>query len=183
MWCHDTVGALIGITLGAAGIPQLSLAIESFTDTRAACYSALCVMERKLESDRDGTLKNSSKKVSCSAMVNSLPEYAIDSSTSEGKSASSLNGEIRFDNVSFSYPSRHESLVLENISLSLKPGQTIGVVGPSGSGVSQFTALYMNGFRLLEAHILHVNYSSSSRKVQLYRFWSAFTMLHQDQSQ
>mmetsp|Transcript_3513 Transcript_3513/g.8954 ORF Transcript_3513/g.8954 Transcript_3513/m.8954 type:complete len:1406 (+) Transcript_3513:103-4320(+) len=138
---QSIIGALIGITLGAAGIPQLSLAIESFTDTRAACYSALCVMERKLESDRDGTLKNSSKKVSCSAMVNSLPEYAIDSSTSEGKSASSLNGEIRFDNVSFSYPSRHESLVLENISLSLKPGQTIGVVGPSGSGKSTIVSL------------------------------------------
>lgn len=135
-------------TLGAAGIPQLSLAFSAFTDARAACYPAICVLERKLENDIDSTTKTdgSSKKVSRSALVASLPKYEIDSSSSEGKSASSFKGEICFENVSFSYPSRPEALVLDNFSLSLKPGQTIGVVGPSGSGVRhiQFTALFVH---------------------------------------
>lgn len=134
-------GALIGITLGAAGIPQLSLALEAFSDARAACYPAMSVMERKLEGSTAKDNESSSKKVSCSTLVASLPKYEIDSSSSDGKSASSFKGDISFNHVRFSYPSRPESLVLDNFCLSLKPGQTIGVVGPSGSGKSTIVSL------------------------------------------
>ncbi|MFN0010967.1 MAG: ABC transporter ATP-binding protein [Phycisphaerales bacterium] len=40
---------------------------------------------------------------------------------------------IEFANVSFAYPNRQQ-LVLENISLDVKPGQTIALVGQSGAG-------------------------------------------------
>ena len=42
---------------------------------------------------------------------------------------------ICFDNVCFFYPARPDVVVLDNFSFSLKSGQTIGIVGPSGSGV------------------------------------------------
>ncbi len=49
-------------------------------------------------------------------------------------------GAIEFRDVSFCYrPGGAE--VLKNISLTIKPGETIGVVGPSGSGKSTLTKL------------------------------------------
>lgn len=52
-----------------------------------------------------------------------------------------LRGEIRFENVSFSYPSRPEQIVLRDFNLTLKPGQTVALVGSSGSGKSTVASL------------------------------------------
>jgi len=45
-----------------------------------------------------------------------------------------VRGQIRFDNVSFHYPSRPESAALANFTLDVAPGETIAFVGPSGAG-------------------------------------------------
>src|SRR3984893_7063651 len=45
-------------------------------------------------------------------------------------------GNIRFDNVTFHYPSRPDSAALANFSLDVTPGETIAFVGPSGGGTS-----------------------------------------------
>jgi ATP-binding cassette subfamily B protein len=45
-------------------------------------------------------------------------------------------GAIRFDGVSFSYPSRPESKALDAFDLELRPGETVAFVGPSGGGKS-----------------------------------------------
>jgi len=49
---------------------------------------------------------------------------------------SRVRGSIRFDNVSFHYPSRPDTLALANFSLDVTPGETIAFVGPSGAGKS-----------------------------------------------
>jgi ATP-binding cassette subfamily B protein len=43
-------------------------------------------------------------------------------------------GEIRFERVSFRYPSRPEAKALDDFDLSVRPGETVAFVGPSGAG-------------------------------------------------
>jgi ATP-binding cassette, subfamily B, bacterial len=50
--------------------------------------------------------------------------------------AAPVRGAIRFDNVTFHYPSRPETAALSNFSLEVAPGETVAFVGPSGAGKS-----------------------------------------------
>eukprot|EP00741_Cyanophora_paradoxa_P019420 tig00021127_g18747.t1 len=43
-------------------------------------------------------------------------------------------GEVRFEGVAFAYPARPEREVLSGVSLHLRPGQVVALVGPSGGG-------------------------------------------------
>jgi ATP-binding cassette subfamily B protein len=43
-------------------------------------------------------------------------------------------GTLRFDNVTFAYPSASEQPVIRNLSFTALKGETIGLIGPQGSG-------------------------------------------------
>src|SRR5271154_1372715 len=51
----------------------------------------------------------------------------------------SLSGDIVFDHVAFSYDSG--TPVLQDVSFHIKPGQMVGVVGPTGGGKSTIVSL------------------------------------------
>lgn len=51
-----------------------------------------------------------------------------------------VNGDLQFDNVSFAYP-RSERQALDRVSLSLKAGQTVALVGQSGGGKTTMASL------------------------------------------
>lgn len=51
-------------------------------------------------------------------------------------------GLVEFEDVTFSYYETRES-VLDNISFTLKPGETMGIIGPTGSGKSTVAVLLL----------------------------------------
>jgi len=54
---------------------------------------------------------------------------------------SHVAGKLRFDNVSFAYPSQPDSLALKDISFEAEPGSLVALVGPSGAGKSTLVSL------------------------------------------
>ena len=57
----------------------------------------------------------------------------------EGISKVKIEGNIEFKNVSFYYEEGH--LILENVSFKVKKGQTVAILGPTGSGKSTLVGL------------------------------------------
>jgi ABC-type multidrug transport system fused ATPase/permease subunit len=51
----------------------------------------------------------------------------------------SVKGEITFDHVAFGY--HNDPLVLRDVCFTIKPGQIVGIVGPTGSGKSTVASL------------------------------------------
>ena len=70
---------------------------------------------------------------------NEKPENIQLSSTNSQVS----KGEIQFKNTYFSYPSRKDSLIINNLSLMINPGEQIAFVGISGVGKTTITKLLM----------------------------------------
>jgi len=54
---------------------------------------------------------------------------------------SNIKGRIDFENVSFSYKGTSGEPVLKNINLTCLPGETIGIIGSTGSGKSSLVGL------------------------------------------
>jgi ATP-binding cassette subfamily B protein len=54
-----------------------------------------------------------------------------------------IRGHIKFDNVTFRYPTRADKNALQNINLEILPGQTIALVGRSGSGKTTFANMLL----------------------------------------
>ncbi len=65
-----------------------------------------------------------------------------------------LHGSIRFDKLSFSYPTRPDQQVLNEISVTIKPDTLVALVGPSGAGKSTFVSLLLRLYNPTSGQIL-----------------------------
>ena len=54
-----------------------------------------------------------------------------------------IRGDVRFDRVTFVYPTRPETAALQDVTFRVRPGQKVALVGPSGSGKSTVANLML----------------------------------------
>ena len=63
------------------------------------------------------------------------------------------NGDIAFENVSFKYSTEAKKFALENINLDIKSGQTIGVIGGTGSSKTTLVNLISRLYDVTEGSV------------------------------
>jgi ABC-type multidrug transport system fused ATPase/permease subunit len=55
-----------------------------------------------------------------------------------------LKGNVRFEHVAFSYPSRKDIQVLKDLTLTASNGEQVAIVGPSGAGKSTIASMLLH---------------------------------------
>ncbi len=83
-------------------------------------------------------------------LLEETPELSAESTSP----AQRLRGAVRFEDVSFSYPSRADLPVLRGLSLEARIGEKIALVGPSGAGKSTIVSLLLRFYEPGSGRIL-----------------------------
>lgn len=65
-----------------------------------------------------------------------------------------LNGDIEFQNVTFAYPGGSGVPAIKNLSFSLKSGQSLAIIGPTGSGKSSIAWLLLRFYDVNSGKIM-----------------------------
>lgn len=100
-------------------------------------------------------------------MIDRVP--VIDSQDEKGKVLAYVHGEIEFKEVYFSYPSRMDAPILQGFNLKVKPGNTVGLVGGSGSGKSTVVSLLERFYDPIKGDILLDGYRIKKLKLKWLR--------------
>jgi ATP-binding cassette, subfamily B, bacterial len=67
--------------------------------------------------------------------------------------AAPARGDVGFDNVSFAYPTRPDTLAVDGVSLNVRAGEKVAIVGPSGAGKSTLFHLLLRFYDPLSGAI------------------------------
>ncbi|KAI7892138.1 P-loop containing nucleoside triphosphate hydrolase protein [Mucor mucedo] len=94
------------------------------------------------------------KGVGASDRLFELLERKSPISVETGKALKSIDGKIQFEGINFSYPTRPQSQIFKDFSLTVNPGTVIAIVGPSGSGKSTIGSLLLRYYDPLSGNIL-----------------------------
>ena len=66
----------------------------------------------------------------------------------------SLRGEIQFCHVTFAYPDTPDSPVLQDVSFRVRPGQTVAIIGATGSGKTSLVHLIPRFYDVTDGAVL-----------------------------
>ena len=87
--------------------------------------------------------------------INEVLETEVDIKNANDADTTPINaGEVIFENVSFSYEGQDGESVLENISFTAYPGETVAILGATGSGKSTLVSLIPRLYDTTEGRVL-----------------------------
>lgn len=84
----------------------------------------------------------------------------------KGTLTPTITGNVKFDNVIFSYPQRSDIEVLKGVSFEAKENETIAFVGASGAGKSTIASLLLNYYQSQNGAITFDGVSSSDIEIE-----------------
>lgn len=135
------IQSLMGIVLAATGAGQAMAFLPELVTAKAAAYEVFSLIDNV-----SATKKGSHQLISPSCVTC-----------------------IEFKNLKFAYPTRPEIQVLKGLSFSVKSGEKVALVGPSGSGKSSIMALLERFYEPSSGQILIDNVPLASLNVSEWR--------------
>ena len=167
------VNALIGLALGCVVYLSSTYLVMSAGDF-LAYFTAMGMLIKPAK-----TLININKPLQ-QALIAGVSVFNLIDEKSESnlgsKKMDQAIGDIHFDNVSFSYANEKPSL--KNITLNIKQGETIALVGSTGSGKTTLVNLLTRFYNPTEGNIL-IN-SENINSYNLKSFRSNFSFVDQN---
>ena len=143
-------GAALAIVLIVGGGRVVSESIEIGTMVAFLLY-----VQRFFEPIRTLTMHYAAlqRAVASGHRIFELLDIPLDiSDKPDAKSIGNVEGRVEFKNVTFGYDA--ERPILHNISFVAEPGQTIALIGPTGSGKTSITALAHRFYDVQKGSIL-----------------------------
>ena len=103
--------------------------------------------------------KNYEKANRIFQLIDYVPKIKTDLDKKKTENIDLLEGNIKFENITFKYPTRPKVTVLKNLSFEINKGEIVAFVGSSGSGKSTISALLHRLYDPLEGNI-HIGNSN-----------------------
>lgn len=97
-----------------------------------------------------GTINTIARARTSMRRISSLLDEEVEIVDNEVVIPQEIKGEITFKNFNFAYPDDPDNLILKNINLSIKQGETIGIVGKIGCGKSTLVNMLFRLYNVQE---------------------------------
>ena len=142
-------GAFIGVIMFAAGAAIVSIVWYGLHMVQVkemsigellqfAIYSALLGVSLGGSAELFAKLQ---KSIGATEHLMDILEENTENVSLKASERISIKGNIAFNNIKFSYPSRRDIEVIKDVSFNIETGKQIAFVGPSGSGKTTIAAL------------------------------------------
>lgn len=120
--------------------------------TSLISYSMQIFLSARLFISVSSSITQSSQTASRVLEVIDCGERALEALNKE-KNTDISNYDLVFDNVSFGYTADRDKYAVADLSFSIKSGETVGVIGPTGCGKTTVAHLMANLYRATEGKI------------------------------
>ena len=99
---------------------------------------------------------NSSRTVASARRISEVLDEKIDLTDERAahRERSVARGEVEFKNVSFRYYKTSDEKVLDNINLTIRPGETVGIIGSTGCGKTTLVSMIPRLYDVDEGEVL-----------------------------